>query len=931
VRQPVDRRARRFRRVSIASVRGTRDDAAMTRAFADDRALLADVLAEVVRSSDGEQALALHERTVALARAARTGDDAAAEQLAALVADLDVEQAEVLVRSLTRWFQLANLAEDNERIRRLRDRERRDPTTPRPGSLRDAVQRLAARGTSRDELAATLAQAEVRLVLTAHPTEARRRTTLNKLARIFDVLRDLDERPVRAAAARTQLLATVQELWGSDELRAVSLSVLDEVRAGLVYFVSTLADEVPAVYRDLEAAVAEAYPDDPPPVPPLLTFGSWIGGDRDGNPNVTPETTAEALELMRTQCLRFLEGRVATLAERLSFSARVTGPAGELEPLLGDGETRFPELAAELRERNPEEPYRRAFSLVRERLRATRRDEPTGYAGPDELLADLRLAERCLRDGPGALAAAADLHDTIRQVEVFGFHFARLDVREHAGRHRDALAEVFAELGVCAGYAALAPERRIELLVREIDDRRPLIPQDLSGFSPATQEVVRTFRVLRELLAGRHRGAIEAYVVSGTEGPADLLEVLLLMKEAGLSRAGGRDAALRIVPLFEADATLAAADRTLATLLEQPAYREALRAVGDHQEVMIGYSDSNKDVGYVGSGWATYRAQVRISELLREHGISWVFFHGRGGAVGRGGGPTNVAILALPDGTVEGRLKMTEQGEVLAAKYAVNAVAHRELELATSAVLVSTLDGSATLDAEPRPRFEEVLARMADVSARAYRELVHEDPDFVRFFERVTPVDEISRLRLGSRPARRRAGAGIEDLRAIPWVFSWTQARIVLPAWFGLGSALVAARAEVGTDVLREMERSWPFFRALLSNAEMACAKADAAIAERYVALWDEAEPRDRIWGAISEELARTRAELLSIRGESRLLSREPALQASIDRRNPYVDPLSFVQVDLLRRLRAGAEDEQLGRVSLLTINGIAGGLRNTG
>ncbi len=518
--------------------------------------------------------------------------------------------------------------------------------------MRDAVQRLAARGTSRDELAATLAQAELRLVLTAHPTEARRRTALNKLARIFDVLRDLDERPAREPAARAQLLATVQELWGSDELRAVSLTVLDEVRAGLVYFVSTLADEVPAVYRDLEAAVAEAYPDDPPPVPPLLTFGSWIGGDRDGNPNVTPETTAEALELMRTQCLRFLEGRVATLAERLSFSERVTGPAAGLEPLLTDGAGRFPELAAELEERNPEEPYRRAFSLVRERLRVTRRDEPAGYADPGELLTDLRLAERCLLEGPGALAAAADLHDTIRQVEVFGFHFARLDVREHATRHRAALdrglrrARRLRELRRAAARAANR--------VARARDRRPPAadpPGPLRLLSPETQEVVRTFRMLRELLAGRHRGAIEAYVVSrhrGTSRPA-----------RGAADDEGGGALARGRPRRRTADRAAVRGRRDARG-RGPHARHAARPALLPQRAARGRRPPGGDGRLLGLEQGRRLRRLGLGDLPRpddgsasccaRHGVSWVFFHGRGGAVGRGGGPTNVAILALPDG-----------------------------------------------------------------------------------------------------------------------------------------------------------------------------------------------------------------------------------------------------------------------------------------
>ena len=426
---------------------------------------------------------------------------------------------------------------------------------------------------------------------------------------------------------------------------------------------------------------------------------------------------------------------------------------------------------------------------------------------------------------------------------------------------------------------------------------------------------------------------MQSYVVSGAAGPADLLAVLLLMKESGLARAGGTEAALRIVPLFEAGETLAAAAATMGTALDRQEYRNALRAVGDEQEVMVGYSDSNKDVGYVASSWATYRAQVHMARVFRARGVSWVFFHGRGGAVGRGGGPTNVAILALPRGTVEGRLKMTEQGEVLAAKYAVDEIAHRELELTGSAVLVRSLDDAAPIEPEREAAFDAVVERMAEVSAAAYRSLIHDDPELLGFFRTVTPVDEISRLRLGSRPARRHGGEGIDDLRAIPWVFSWTQARMVLPAWFGLGTALASVRGEVGLEQLQVMEHDWPFFAGLLSNAEMACAKADPAIAERYVGLGDGAPETARLWGVIADELERTRSELLLVCGESRLLDREPALQASIDRRNPYVDPLSFVQVELLRRLRAdgAGADGDLGRVSLLTINGIAGGLRNTG
>jgi phosphoenolpyruvate carboxylase len=904
------------------------------RDFAADEALLTDVLHEVVEMGEGPGAPRLLDDAVELGRQAREGDAGAADRLAALARGLSLDEIEVLVRSLTRWFQLVNLAEDNERVRRLRARDAADPERPREGSLRQVIRDLRDSGASADELREVVAGVELRLVMTAHPTEARRRTTIDKLTRVFGVLRELDERGhVAAHDARRRLLATVQELWGSDDLRAAELTVADEVRGGLIHFASTLADTIPRIYRDLEEAIQEFYPDagevGVPGVPPMLGFGSWIGGDRDGNPFVTPKATLDALELMRDQCLRLMEGRLEQLAGRLSLSERLTGPAPELAPILSAGRAQFPELADQLAAINPEEPYRRALTFLRERVRATQSRSEGGYLEPAELLSDLRRIERSLRDGQGALTASADLRDYVRQVEVFGFHYARLDIREHARIHRRSLGEVYRSLHVCPDYEELPAQRRVALLEAQIADRRPLIPADIDRFSESTQETIRTFRMLRETLQGPNRGAIQTYIISGTEGPADILEVLLLMKEASLCRAGGEGAQLRVVPLFEAGATLAGAPATMDALLAMPVYREALRSVGDEQEIMIGYSDSNKDVGYLASAWAAYTAQVRIAEVLERHGVTWFFFHGRGGAVGRGGGPTNVAILALPPGTVRGRLKMTEQGEVLTAKYAVPEIAHRELELATSATLAT---GRARPHADSE-RFEALLAEMAEDSASVYRSIVHDDPDFVAFFEAVTPVHEIGRLRLGSRPARRTRAGGIEDLRAIPWVFSWTQARIVLPAWLGLGTALLHARERHGLDVLRRMATEWPFFASVLSNAEMGCAKADLGIAQRYVELWDEPEARERIWRALERELQRTIEELVLIGGGERLLDAEPVLQASIDRRNPFVDPLSFVQVELMRRLRQEPDgaSEQLGRVSLLTINGIASGLRNTG
>ncbi|MBO9532368.1 MAG: phosphoenolpyruvate carboxylase [Solirubrobacteraceae bacterium] len=905
------------------------------RSFADDRALLREVLDRVIRAGEGQALLDAHHLAIELGERLRGGDEAAAGELAAVIADLGAAELGSLARSLTRWFQLLNLAEDNDRIRRLRQRELQMLPRPRSGSVREVVHQIASDGVDAGELAELLARAEVHLVMTAHPTEARRRTTLEKLARVFSSLRALDERRPTIddqAVAADALTGAVQELWASDEIRAVSPTVMDEVQTGLAYLRSTIAEAVPAMYRELEAAIAEVYPGADIPVPPLLRFGTWMGGDRDGNPYVTPEVTVATLVAMRTACLGFLRDQVIELSSRVSLSSRLVGEPEAIAPLLAAGEEDFPDTAAELIGRSPEEPYRRAFGLIARRLRASLEDDERGYASPAAVVEDLRACDVALRANGGGYVADDLLRDVIRQVEVFGFHFARLDIRAHAGKHASTIQEVLAELHLESDYGALSEAERLALLEKMIEDRRPVIPMDISGFSADAQEVIRTFRVLDELRRSDHDAALQTYIISGTTGPVDLLEVLFLMKECRLSRAGGANARLRIVPLFEAGDTLAASAHTMRTVLAIPCYRRALAAVGDEQELMLGYSDSNKDVGYTASGWGIYRGQLELAEVMREAGLTWIFFHGRGGAVGRGGGPSIVAIGAQPPGTVGGRLKVTEQGEVLSDKYGVPEIAHRELELTTGAALLRGAgSGDARLSPERRQRYEPVVAEMAERSAAAYRGLVYGDPDFPRFFHEVTPIGEISRLRLGSRPAKRKQSQAIEDLRAIPWVFSWGQSRIVLPGWYGLGTALSEAQEAHGIELLQEMDREWPFFAALISNAEMACAKADLTIGRRYAELCDDSDLRIRIWSSLEAEYYRTCAQLTAVTGCERLLDREPTLRRAIDRRNPTVDPLSFIQIELLRRARAGDTDEALGRASALAINGIAGGLRNTG
>lgn len=903
------------------------------RTLSDDVYLLAGILGDVLRNSGGERAYQVTEEARAAAKALRGGDVDAGVALDVLVSGLAGDEAESLVRAFTNYFQLINLAEDSERIRRVRVREA-EGAGPRRGSLREAVGLLAARGVSAAEIQALLAGAQIRLVLTAHPTEARRRTIIAKLARIFAVLRDLDERaalPDDAARARQRLAHTIEELWYSDEVRAIGLTVLDEVRTSLVYLLSTFVEVIPRIYRDLDAALAEFYPGVVFDLPPLLMPGTWIGGDRDGNPFVTPAVTREALALMQSAALGLLEGRLLDLAGRLSLAESISGPAPLLDPLIAELAHYFPETAAQVMRGNAGEPYRQAITLMRERLRATLEHRSGAYPDSAALIANLQVVDRSLRAQGAALIADGDLRDVIRLAQVFGFHLAVMDIRDHARRNFAAMADILRSAGVCADFAELDEEERIALLCAEIDNPRPLIPQGVAHYAPETQEVIATFRMVAEALAGCHRGAIETYVISGAERPSDILTVLLLMKETGLAERGGKNAVLSIAPLFEQDQGLRDAPETMRRLLELSAYRQALASRGNAQEVMLGYSDSNKEIGFLGSAWSLYRAQRDLTALFTQAGVRQTFFHGRGGAIGRGGGPTNVAILAQPPGSVNGRIKLTEQGEVIASRYATAPIAHRELELAAGAVLASTVGLLTMPDAATLAEFGEAMSAITAASVTAYRALVYDDPEFVTFFEQATPVSEIAQLQIGSRPARRQQTRRIEDLRAIPWVFSWTQSRFLLPGWYGVGAGLAYGRERFGLDMLQRMEKTWPFFAATIANAEMALAKSDLDIARRYANLVQDETIRERIWAAIQAEHARAVSEILALTQQERLLQRDPVLRRSIDRRNPYVDPISFVQVELLRRARSGAGDTDTLRTILRTVNGIAGGLKNTG
>ena len=807
-----------------------------------------------------------------------------------------------------------------------------------------ALQQLRDRGVDADQVAEHLGNALVRPVFTAHPSEARRRTILEKLAAIAQQLDRIEFGqlvPSERERAVASIAEEVETLWLSETVREARPTVLDEVRQGLGMVEGNLLEVVPRLYRNVEAGLRRIYPGRDWDVPPFLQFGSWIGGDRDGHPGVSSLTTAEAIRLQQESVLRRYLDRTDDLWRRLSHARRADRPGPALKESLAKDAALFPDLKVAI----DAEPYRAKCRLISAKIRRTidyvnafrptwaeaHPEVPSGvYLGRSELLADLKLIADDLEQTGASVAAHGAIRDMIRLVEVFGVHLLTLDLRQHSDRHTEALGEILRESGVCPNFVEMSSEQRFDCLAKELEGARSLIPTQLR-YSDDTNEVIRTFRTVAGILERQCPEAMSTYIISSATEPSHLLEVLLLAREAGLFRPEEGISRLDIVPLFEALAPLQSASAIIEALLGLPVYRRHLGLRGDFQEVMIGYSDSSKESGSLQSAWALYRAQTDLVETGRRAGVSMQMFHGRGGAIGRGGGPANHAILAQPRGTVDGRLRMTEQGEVIADRYGHPGIAERHLEQVVHAVLhTSFLDE----DEQPRPEWSAILDRMAPAARRHYRDLVYDDPDFLAYFRQATPIEEIVQFKIGSRPTRRGRSTAIDQLRAIPWVFSWMQCRHTLPGWYGLGTALDGHLKENPGDLatLREMYHKWPFWRTLIDNAQMILSKADMTIARLYADLVDDQEVAGRIFGAISSEYDRAVAAILLITDQSTLLEHMPILQLSIQRRNPYVDALSFVQLVLLTRLRAGGEPrEPLLTAVLESINGVASGLKNTG
>jgi phosphoenolpyruvate carboxylase len=836
-----------------------------------------------------------------------------------MVAALDVERAALVARAFTIYFHLVNLAEERHRVRALRGRAR--GPEPVPESMEASVVEIRSRE-GEEALRRELDRLAISLVVTAHPTEARRRSVVDSLRRIAGLLASLEQagesRPARAPVER-RLLEEITLLWRTDQIRSRRPGPLDEVRTAMVAFDETIFRAVPLLYRELDRALG---PDDvgarAPSFRAFVRWGSWVGADRDGNPEVTAEVTRATAAIQADHVLRGLEAVARRIASALTASSGFTPASPELLASLMGDEGRFPEVAASLRERFEDQPHRRKLALVAERLSATRRDAPGGYGGPDELLEDVTQVRDSLAAAGAPRAAYGELQHLEWQVETFGFHLASLEVRQHSAVHARVVGEL---LGGGASVANAADLATLDRLARKG------WPEGAAPSSEEAAEVVETLRAMVEIQSRYGPEACRRYVISFTRSPGDVVAVY------ALARLAVPDGSLQldVVPLFESGADLAAAPRVLDELFALPSMANRLEANRREVEVMLGYSDSAKEIGFLAANVALHRAQADLAAWARKKDVRLTLFHGRGGAAGRGGGPTNRAILSQAAGSVAGRFKVTEQGEMVFARYGDIEIALRHLEQVTNAVLLASTPEGEKAARAGEERFVPQTDRMAAASERAYRELV-EQPGFVRFFERVTPIVEIEGLHVGSRPARRGERRDVESLRAIPWVFAWTQSRVNLPGWYGLGSGLATIADESdGMATLREMYEGWPFFRSLLENAELSLVIADMPIAALYMELGEDPD----IAGRITEEHRRTVELILAVNGNDRLLAERPMLRRAVELRNPYVDALSFIQVRHLGELRGGGlgpeEADRIGRNVLVTVNGIAAGLQTTG
>ncbi|ASR45768.1 phosphoenolpyruvate carboxylase [Paenibacillus kribbensis] len=907
---------------------------------------LGNILGEVLVHQGGNELLDIVEKIRETSKSLRAGyQPELYENFKQMVSGLDTDIRHQVIRAFAIYFQLVNIAEQNHRIRRKRDYEHSAGEDVQRGSIESSVQELKQGGFSAEDVSNMLKELSLELVMTAHPTEATRRVILDIHKRISEDVMLLDN-PMLTLREREQvrenLLNEVITLWQTDELRDRKPTVLDEVRNGMYYFHETLFHVLPDVYQELERCLSKYYPEQKWHIPTYLRFGSWIGGDRDGNPSVTSHVTWETLRMQRKLALREYQHTLKELMGYLSFSTSIVRVSDDLLASIEEDRSHITLKKMEVWH-NEKEPYRIKLAYmiakVNNILDENKQDTRERYSTAEELIADLNVIDNSLRHHFADYVADTYIQKMIRQVELFGFHTATLDVRQHSQEHENAMTEILSKMNIVSDYGKLPEEEKIDLLEKLLNEPRPITSPYLK-YSDNTQECLDVYRTIYMAQKEFGKQSITSYLISMTQGASDLLEVMVLAKEVGLFRIekdGTVICTLQSVPLFETIDDLHAAPSIMRRLLNLPVYRQSVAAMDQLQEIMLGYSDSNKDGGVVTANWELRVAMNSITEVVNEFGVKVKFFHGRGGALGRGGMPLNRSILAQPPHTIGGGIKITEQGEVLSSRYSLKGIAYRSLEQATSALITAAAYHRSGQKEVFEESWEEIIARISEVSLKKYQDLIFRDPDFFAFFKESTPLPEVGELNIGSRPSKRKNSERFEDLRAIPWVFAWTQSRYLLPAWYAAGTGLQSfyQNNEDNLKVLQTMFRDSAFFRSLIDTLQMAIAKADLLIAEEYAGMSDNEEARERIFGQISEEFKLTSELILKITGQSEILDDVPVIQESIRLRNPYVDPLSYLQVQLLSELRElrdqNGDDAELLREVLLTINGIAAGLRNTG
>ncbi|MEM7453390.1 MAG: phosphoenolpyruvate carboxylase [Planctomycetota bacterium] len=897
--------------------------------------LLGSLLGEIIVEQAGQEVFDLEEEVRARSKGWRDGNPEDRDKVGDIVHEMvnDLSLTSDIIKAFSTYFQLVNLAEEHERIRILRQREAEafDGGKPMDESIAEAVNVLKREGFTAEEVAERMQHMLIMPVFTAHPTESRRRTIRQILHHISDSLLQLNS---AAAHEKEELKLELAEhitlLWQSDESRKRKPTVMDEARnTGLYFFENTLFDVVPMIYQELEAALKATFPDIRN-VPDILRFGSWIGGDRDGNPFVTCDTTEAAIRAQKETALERYAADLRDLYEMLSPAVDRVGMNAAFIDQLNKELEDAPESELEILERFEQEPYRQKLILMYRRILATieQNRQPwkteiscdRAYESADDLLGELCQIDQSLRENKGEVLTRGRLGRLIRRVRAFGFHLATLDIRQHSGRHEQTLHEVFSQFHICEDYVSLPEPERVELLTHEIANRRPLTAQ--LTFGEDTNETISLFRLINQAHLKTGSNSVQTYIISMTESVSDVLEVLLLMSDAGLF------GQLDIVPLFETVDDLNNAPAVMARLFETEIYRQHLEMRGGGQQIMIGYSDSNKDGGFMRANWMLFVAQRNLAETCAKHGVELTLFHGRGGSIGRGGGPANRAILAQPVESIRGRIRVTEQGEVVSSRYSHPAIARRHLQQLFHAMLCSC--GKRPV----YPQLQEWSSVMDSLSVTAeakYRELVSH-PRFIEYFKTATPIDQIDRLNLGSRPSRRKTTESINDLRAIPWVFAWTQSRANIPSWYGVGTALDAWIQSGKIKTLQEMYDQWPFFKTLLGNVHLGMGRADIDIATLYSKLADE--QTQEIFDLFKSEYELTRSRLLEVTGHENLLDTEPWLQHSVRVRNPYVDPMNYIQVALLEKYRdseSDSERDEIQKVIIQAVNGIAAGLQNVG